>query len=842
MGEVWKAHDQRLRRDVAIKVLPSDFASDANLRQRFEREAKAIARLNHPNICTLYDVGSDFIVMELLEGELLNERIARGPLRIADVLRYGAEIAAALHLAHRAGIVHRDLKPANVMVTKSGAKLLDFGLAKSLHLPVRPDDATPSRPVPITDKGTIVGTVQYMAPEQLKGADVDARTDIFALGSMLYEMTTGRRPFDGPAGTLIAAIMTSRPQPVSELRRDAPPVLEHVIMKCLQKDPDDRWQSALDVADDLRWIGEQKTARRSWRAPLIWIAAMLIAIAAAVWIATRPRPVQREVVIASIDPDGNRGPRLRWGPPVFSPDGKWLVWAAVDDRRQRKLWLRSIERGTTEPLPGTEDAFLPFWSSNGRFIAFSTAHNGELKKYSIADRSVERIAVKTNGSWSWNRRDVILCVNARIDAIMRIPASVAGGSAAEVVRGASIGATFTAWPSFLPDGNHFLFLAKGRQSGLWIATLDGSEKPRFVTRAESHGIFIEPDTLLYTRAGALRARRLDPKRFEVDGAEKTIAPVQSLDREKDVFAAFAASNSGLIAWLPPAVVVSKSALILKSRNGAIQREIAEAGAWNSPRVSRDGRRVAVSRGDEHGRDHIWMIGIDDGAAGRTSFDPQNEIAPVWSPRGDEIAWVIDLVTSGSRVMRGRPGEPAREILTTQERVRTTDWSPDGKYLLMNRFARSGSGGVPNMDVDAWSFDEGKRIDVTRWPPNESQAVFSPDGKWIAYQSDESGQMEIYVQLFPPTGAKVQVSAGGAWPRWPRADEIVYADLNDRLMAVHIETTPIFRAAPPHVLFPVKAHDDLPRVQYDVLPGGNLLVNDPIGELPQSITLMSGWHR
>ncbi|HEY6136593.1 MAG TPA: protein kinase, partial [Thermoanaerobaculia bacterium] len=490
MGEVWRARDTRLDRSVAVKILPAELASSMEMRLRFEREAKTISQLNHPHICSLFDVGENYLVMELLDGESLADRLARGPLPLSEVLKLGAQIAEALDRAHRAGVVHRDLKPGNVMITKSGAKLLDFGLAK----------ASMQRPQPLTQEGIILGTLQYMAPEQLEGREADARTDLFALGAVLYEMVTGKPAFEGETRTsLIAAILTTDPQPVSQLQPLTPPALEHVVAKCLHKDPDERWQSAHDIAAELKWIagsGSQAAApvlapRRTPRERMAWITALLAVTAAAVWLATRPRP-RPELLETAIATEGLLDDSA---PLAFSPDGTQLAYAATNENGQRLIWIRSMARGTSRALSGTDYAYAPFWSADGRFVAFGTS-NALLKKVPTAGGDVEIVARHAFGGGAWNGEGVILYTSTSVErSIQRV--SAAGGEPSAILHPNEVGATGLYCPKFLPDGNHFIVFANGGeakkrgQAGVWLATLDRSEKPRFLTPADSNASYVE---------------------------------------------------------------------------------------------------------------------------------------------------------------------------------------------------------------------------------------------------------------------------------------------------------------------------------------------------------------
>jgi eukaryotic-like serine/threonine-protein kinase len=837
MGEVWRARDTRLDRDVAVKMLPAEFANDAQLRIRFAREARTIARLDHPHICALFDVGEDYLVMELLEGESLAERIDRGPLPVAEAMKYGAQIADALDRAHRAGVIHRDLKPGNVMITRAGAKLVDFGLAKSVAV----NDTGVTMERPLTTKGVVIGTFQYMAPEQLEGAELDARTDIFALGEVLYEMITGRPPFQGPTReALITAILRGEPRPVTESQPLAPPALEHVIAKCLSKKPDDRWQSAHDIAEELRWIGSggsqpatQKSAVRR-RIPferLAWPAALLACLAVIVWMFARPKP-QAEAIEAAITFDENLGADAVSGPPALSPDGKWLVYAARPvGAAMSSLWVRAIDRGPARVIEGSEFASVPAWSPDGRFIVYRA--RGEVRKIPVTGGQSEMLVPLTSSSVAWGRQDVILYTTGEPEVAVRGVAA-SGGGARVVLRGADIGASRLVLPQFLPDGNHFIILATGgkvaerRQEGIWLATLDGSQPPRFLTETSVNAAYVEPGWLLFVREGVLRALRLDRKKLAPVGEPVTIAPVQTYDS----WANFCASDSGMLLYQPMGSV-PLSELVLMNRKGEPLRRFGEPAQYYFPAVSPDGRRVAVDRSRADTTGDIWII--DGTSSTRLTFDDRNESSPIWSPDGREIIYGVQRSPESVELRRQRLGEASRPVFETEagRNVAATDWSDDGRYLAMEELDRL-------FDVLVWSLAERKWISIAATPANEAKGNFSPDGKWILYQSDESGRMEIYAQPFPPNGAKFQVSTGGGMtPRWLRSGEISWVDYANRLWVVKAETTPAFRVDTPVALFSINQRFRY-WYEYDAAPDGNFLVNVPLPRPSQPMTLLVNW--
>ncbi|HEY8847820.1 MAG TPA: protein kinase, partial [Thermoanaerobaculia bacterium] len=522
----WRGRDTRLERSVAIKILTAEFAQNPQFKLRFEREARTISQLNHPNICTLYDVGENYLVMELLEGESLADRLTKGPLPLEQVLRYGTQIADALDKAHRAGIIHRDLKPGNIMLTKSGAKLLDFGLAKS-GAPIDLDGATQHRP--LTQEGTILGTFQYMAPEQLEGEEADARTDIFGFGTVLYEMATGHRAFEGKTKTsLIAAIVSGEPKPMSQIQPLTPPALEHVVRKCLTKDRDDRWQSAHDIAEELRWIGEAGsqagaavplTIRRKSQERIAWITALVLtAIVAAALGLRRPRP---EPAITSSITAPLHAPFEFFAQAALSPDGNSIAFVA-HGKSGLSLWIRPIDRNEPRMLPGTQGGRRPFWSPDGRSLGFFG--DGKVKRIAVAGGPPQVICDVGGpfGGGAWNRHDVIVFSGADTGPLYRVDAH--GGKPQPVTK---LGAREEAhrWPQFLPDDEHFIFLgdaARTEDHHIKVGSLgDGSS--RDLMQAVTNAIYAEPDQLLFVRDGSLLAQPFNARSLTLDGEPRVVA-------------------------------------------------------------------------------------------------------------------------------------------------------------------------------------------------------------------------------------------------------------------------------------------------------------------------------
>ena len=668
MGEVYRAQDTRLERTVAVKVLNAQLSASPELRQRFEREAKTISKLSHSHICALYDVGregdTEFLVMEFLEGETLTQRLARGPLPADQVLRYGMEMAEALDQAHRQGIVHRDLKPGNVMVGKAGVKLLDFGLAKAVA-PVRPVSGATALPTvggaaDLTQDGTILGTFQYMAPEQLEGREADARTDIFALGAVLYEMATGRKAFSGRSqASLIGSILKDEPAAISTISPMVPPALDRVVRICLAKDPEDRWQSAHDIAAELKWIGEGSQAgvaapatvstRRRSRERLAWAGfavASLAAIGLAALLLRRApapsRPIRFEIVPSESAPYQGIGIAVA-SLPALSPDGRLLAFAAENDHRTMQLWLRPLDSLEARPIPGTENADYPFWSPDSRSIGFFA--DKKLKRVDAAGSPVQVVcdAVEGRGG-TWSRDGVILFAPSAASAIARVPAA-GGAPSPALALDAAHGEDSQRWPFFLPDGRHFLYFSylganpesHDQNGGVRAGSLD-SKDTRPVAPNASNPAFVEPDQLLFFRGGNLLAQPFDVKTLQTTGEAVPVAErVASDDAKKLGF--FTASSGGVLAYSRATKFPSR--LLWLDRQGRQLGVVGEPGEFWDPRLSPDGRRLALTVSDGPGAEtgKLWVFDLVRGSKTRFAADSSfDDGPPVWSPDGNRIAY------------------------------------------------------------------------------------------------------------------------------------------------------------------------------------------------------------
>jgi Tol biopolymer transport system component/predicted Ser/Thr protein kinase len=857
MGEVYKARDTRLDRTVAIKVLSAHLADRADLRERFDREARTIAGLNHPHICTLFDIGhqdgTDFLVMEYLEGETLADRLKKGPLPMEQVLQYAIEISDALDKAHRNGITHRDLKPGNIMLTKSGTKLLDFGLAK-LQQEAKP--ATPFSELATiqggeTAEGTILGTLQYMAPEQVEARPVDARTDIFAFGAVVYEMATGRKAFEGRSqASLIAKILETDPPPISSLQPVTPPALDRLVKKCMAKEPEKRWQAASDVCDELKWIAEQgqgsqatmpapSTAKLGVRERLGWLVAAVavlvaVALAAAVFYFRRPSAELKVVHFAVASPEKQNLPLTGLGPNFFSvsPDGSKVAFVAVDASGHSQLWLRDFDSPTAQPLPGTEDAWAPFWSPESHFVAFTA---GSLKKVPATGGPTETItASPADNGGTWNRDGVILFSAGPGSPILRVPST--GGSPTPVTTlDASQQALWHAWPYFLPDGKHFLYtiIASNTQNtGIYVGSLD-SKDTKLIVKAHSSPLYAPPGYLFFNRVGTLLAQPFDADRLELKGDAIPIAEGIQFNAA-DGRAAVTVSANGVLAYrLVPSAAQNK--LVWVDRKGTEEPLDAPPHAYRNPRISPDGQRVAVTI-DELGSQE-WLLDTKRGTLTRLTFEGSYNGALAWTPDGKRVVFGSDRAGQRNLFWQLADGSGGTERLATSDRSQVaSSWSPDGQTLAFEQIN-------PGTGYDLFVYRVGDRkVETflqTRF--NEIAPRFSPDGRWLAYASDESGRNEVYVQPYPGPGGKWQISTeGGREPVWARNGELFYRS-GDKMMAVETNTKANFSADTPKVLFEghYATYNTMPA--YDVTPDGQrFLLAKTAEQGPQEISVVLNW--
>ena len=822
MGEVYRARDIRLDRTVAIKILPEHLSSPV-ARQRFDREARAISSLNHPNVCQLYDVGQEggthYLIMEYLEGETLAYRLRRGPLPFDQVLKVGIEICKGLEAAHKKGVMHRDLKPGNIMLTKSGAKLMDFGLAK----PVQASPAstltqtltTPDHPV--TKEGTVVGTFQYMSPEQVEGSEADSRSDIFALGAVLYEMVTGTRAFEGKtAASTIAAILAAHPKPVCSVQPTTPPTLDFTIRTCFAKEPDERWQSVADVGRQLKWISETPSSTVVISAPnhAIWIIsaiATLAAIAGAFWFGSlrraEPSLVQFQIVAPEKTYFNFRGLS---GPPTPSPDGKNLVFVAYSQGQSttKSLWLRALQTSDMHMIAGSEGATYPFWSPDSNSVAFFA--EGKLKRFDLITSSVTTLcAVPEGRGGAWSTNGVIL-FGARADSLFRVNAT--GGKAVRLTTlDPKLQETSHRWPQFLPDQKHFLYVSQAPTNPpahMMIASLDSPEgKP--LAEDVRYGIF-SAGYLFYMQENDLLARRFDPDRQEFTGDSAVLTRKVQSDPQFN-FGAFSVAPSVLT--YQTGGVAAGTWLVEADRGGKQQILWKEADLLQNLALSPNGDQIVADIGLSSGQlGDLWIYNLPKHSRTRITFD-QHSSSPVWSPDGKQIAFSRQTETGSQIVIKSVYGGGDEQIVTREnQRTLPLSWSSDSRYLLY----RLGLTLAAEIKVVALN-GERKIVKLLDIKSTGAGATLSPDSKWLAYASAESGApQEIYVVPFHSTSegvglgqGKWQITSGGSVaPSWRGDGKELYFSSNS---FVGIASVPLIangdylEVGPMHDLFDLGAH-------------------------------------
>ncbi|HXZ33368.1 MAG TPA: protein kinase [Terriglobales bacterium] len=848
MGEVYRAHDTRLDRDVAIKVLSGHFVSDPSLKERFEREARTISQLSHPNICHLYDVGSqngtDYLVMEYLEGETLAQRLERGPLPLEEVLRYGAQVADALDKAHQQGVVHRDLKPGNIILTKSGAKVLDFGLAKQAQKAAHSSALTAmTAGKPLTVEGTIVGTFQYMAPEQIEGTEADARSDIFALGCVLYEMATGKRAFAGKTqASVIASILATEPSPLSQVAPMTPPALERLVRSCMAKEREERIQSAHDVKLQLEWIADAGSqagvpapvvARRRTSQRLAWAAAVTaagVAIAFAIGFVLRA-PVPARPLRVSILP-----PELHAFDPMsmaLSPDGTKLAFVATTTGATPQLWVRPLDSTAAQPLAGTGNAMLPFWSPDSRSLGFFA--DGKLRIIDAGGGAVQTLAdAPQPRGGAWGADGTILFTPFPASAMLRIPA--AGGTASEVVAiaGPSSAASVTAaprWPVFLPDGRHFIFFQfspdnqGGVQGSIHLRTLDSPQDTKLV--ASDYRAEYASGHLLFVRGGNLMTQDFDEKSLKVSGNPVPVA--EQIRNDNRGAAAFSVSNDGKLVFIGGQTATLD--LAWYDRNGK-KGDVIDSGTFQDSHISPDGKKVSAAKADAAGHLEIYIYDLVRGTKSQFSFSQSRDDDPVWSPDGKTI--VFDSARSGRVDLYTRPANGARqeELLYHDDLDKyPSSWSSNGKYVVYETISKN--------HFDIWVMPmqgEHKPQPFLQEKFNTRYPEFSPDTKWITYTSYEAGHGQVYLVAFPNPGGRFLVGDGvmGTWSR--NGKEILYLDDHQRIASV--EVTPhgdSVELGKPQILFSAQPGE------FSASPDGSrlLMMQTPMPSSP-SLTLVVNW--
>jgi len=831
MGEVYRARDTRLDRDVAVKVLLTNLASDPSLKQRLEREARAVSKLSHPHICTLHDIGHqdgiDFLVMELVEGESLEQRLLKGPLPADQVIRYAAQIADALAKAHKRGFTHRDLKPANIMLAKSGAKLMDFGLAKQAGpapLATALTEMTVDQ-AKLTSEGSIVGTFQYMAPEQLEGKEADARTDIFALGEVIYEMATGKPAFSGKSrASLIAAILTIDPPSIAELQPLAPVTLDRVVKKCLAKDPEDRWQSASDLASELNWMltsGSQAglpapaIIRQTPRQRAIWIGAGLVVVLVAAYLGWQighgehgTTPVRLTITL----PPGKALLNNSTEPLAISQDGSTIAYAAYGEDRKAQLYVRKLGSFESTLIPGTDGARSPFFSPNGEWLAF-VSDDFKLKKVLLRGGSAVVVVDGPFFGGAWED-DTIYYVKGFTAGISSVPAG--GGQSRQLTNpGSTPEDRAHLWPSPFPHNTGMIFTVwtgrtfnEARIEGL----LFKSGQRKVLIEGATGGRYLPSGHLAYTRNGTLFVVGFDAERLEVKGTPiPVIEGVMTGASNGD--ADFAVSNNGTLVFQPGTLTSFQRNLVWMDRSGKATNITPEVKPYASPALSPDGKHIALTL--EGSTFDVWVYDLERDALTKVSFGG-DDYQPLWSPDGKMLAYSSSKSGHMQLYLKHGVLQGEESMLTDGPETKALcAWTPDGREMIFGRQNKDTGWDIYAVTVEG----DHKVRPLVVAPFNQGRAHVSPDGKWMAYVSDESGQGEVFVQSLSDPNTRVQISTeGGTDPRWAGHSELLFRS-KTRLMSVKFSPGGELSPGKPILLFEDKAA----WTGYDVAPDGRLVV-------------------
>ena len=819
MGEVYRARDTRLGRDVAVKVLPARFSSDRDRLHRFKQEACAAGALNHPNILSIHDIGTHdgapYVVSELLEGETLRKRLRGTTLPQRRAIDYALQLAHGLAAAHEKGIVHRDLKPENIFIIKDGrVKILDFGLAKLTQADgnERQTDI-PTRRVD-TDPGVVMGTVGYMSPEQVRGQNVDHRSDIFAFGAIVYEMLSGQRAFrgDSPADTM-SAILKEDPPDLSATNHNVSPALERLVDHCLEKNPEERFQSVRDLAFALEALSAstisatetvtipslapRRLGRREW---ISWsLAALLLIVAVAFAIvALRSTTSTKEEELARFYVYAPENTRFGGATDFISPDGRKLIFNVRGADGKEQIWIRSLDSLTAQPIPGTEEGGQAFWSPDSRFIAFFAA--GKLKKVDVSGGSVQTLAdAERRGGGTWNNDGVILFSPTLGGGLFRV--SAAGGTVTPVTTvDSSRNQRRHSWPHFLPDGKHFVYLSRNPRreySGIYVGSLDSSES-KLLVQSDAGAMYAPPGYLLFLRGSALMAQLFDAEKLELSGEPSQVAEEVGYNPTTGR-AFFFVSNNGVLVYRSN--ILQNSQLTWLDRTGKQLGTVGTPGLLLTPSLSPDEKQVAILRADESSLvSDIWLLDLSRQSNSRFTFDPAMDTNPVWSPDGSRIVFSSGRAGRYDLYWKATSGAGSEELLFKSENSKfATDWSTDGRFILYQESVAPGLG-------DLWALPllgDQKPFPIVQSNFSEGQAKFSPDGSWIAYVSDETGTTQVYVQNFPTTGRKWMISInGGFQPRWRHdGKELFYFGTDDKLMVVKVKANGNdFEAGSPSALF------------------------------------------
>jgi len=808
MGEVYRARDSRLDRTVAIKVLPSHLSGDSEAKERFDREARSISCLSHPNVCQLYDIGSQngisYLVMEFLEGETLADRLRKGPLPLPQFFKIGIEICEGLETAHRNGVVHRDLKPSNIMLTKGGAKLMDFGLAKpAVHVATSVSGlsvtvSTPAASPPLTAQGTVLGTFQYMSPEQAEGREADARSDTFSLGTVFYEMLTGKRAFEGKtAASVMAAVLERDPAPVSSMQPAIPAALDRTVKTCLAKDPDERFQTIHDLKMQLKWIAENVdppssqplpttiVREKKTREKAAWIVAAVLAaflLSAAAWLVLRrPPAAEATPTLAFIPPP----PDTRYlafgfgaGPVTVSPDGTKLAFSAIDQSGAIKLWIRPLGARDATPVSGTENASAPFWSPDGRTIGFFA--DAKLKTLDVADGTVQVLSEvpPQNGTASWSSDGTILFASSGN------PLIVVSSQTGKMTKLTALNANDMVRdnPVFLPDGKRFLYESDRRtfQNRIEMGSLLSSDTQLVLENAHSPGY--AAGFLLFVRGGRVFAQRFDAGSGKLSGPVILLADSTSYSVGGSALAFQATSHEARLQWY--------------DREGRTLSPIGPVAPYLNVKISPDGKQVLAvldPEGNQKASSNapdLWSLPADGGVSTRLTYGKGWKGWSVWSPDGKYIAHSMESDDKAVIVRKPADGSGAEETVITLGSEfpygSVVDWSPDGRYLSYYAYnVKKGKG--ENWIVPL--FGDRKPFQVAPVGASQYDGNFSPDGHWLAYFSYESGRPEVYVVPFPGPGGKYQISRAGGWNlRWGSKNQLYFLTTGNQLIEAELNLT------------------------------------------------------
>jgi serine/threonine protein kinase/Tol biopolymer transport system component len=873
MGEVYLAQDTRLKRKVALKLLPRIYAHNQEWLRRFQQEALATSALNHPNILTVYDIGTastelggaPFIVAELLEGGELRKQMRDGPLPVRKAIEYARQITAGLAAAHEKGVVHRDLKPENLFVTIDGlVKILDFGLAK-----LSPKHSERSGPglttqQQLTNPGTVMGTIGYMSPEQVRGLEADHHSDIFSFGLILYEMLAGRRAFQGESSAeTMAAIVKEDPPDIMESNPKIPPQLERIVSRCLEKQPARRFQTASDLGFALEalltpsgtWLKEEDTASsitkpvptvpRRFGQEKLWAAATALAVLVSAFFAwayfTRPLPRQERPLRLSLSLPA----KTKFGHMAISPDGAWLAFTTETGSRQ--LWTLALSTGEAKPLAGSEGAKYLFWSPDSRFIGYFTAD--KLKKIEVTGGfSITLCDIRDGNGGSWNRQDVIILSTLEGGKLFRVSAT--GGAPALVLQNdLKRQELVLRFPSFLPDGHHFLYsLASNDKEvrGIYLGSLDGGTRQRLLGDY-SNAIYVAPDTsrtdngyLLFGRERAMMAQSFDARTLRLRGETVTLAG-QIATIVNSIYRNFSASNSGLLVFDPEPNRQHKQMLWV-DRAGKTINVLKQFDDARMARLAPDGRHFAASNYDlEKNNFDLWLSDVAGGNTVRFTFDPGNDNFPVWSPDASRIAWSAsrgEYFQLYEKAVNRTGGETS--LLLSDSNKIPTDWSRDGRYIIYRQ-------SDPRTQFDIWAlplFGERKPFSLLQTEADENAGALSPDGHWLAYHSDESGRYEVYVQSFPGGSGRQRVSTGGGvWPQWRgNGKELYYRTPDDNLMATPVSDQTSLVLGAPVALFEYRSAGLPNQPYYSVASDGQRFLLNAIVETETNspLTVLVNW--